>query len=472
VTFATNSSNVISSASTTSGGQSRTDTRQVGYLGQLQLGWADRRFLQIGARMDDFSAFGTATPAIFLPKIGGSWVVSEERFAEGIQRVFPTLRLRAAFGTTGRAPTAGAALRTLQPQPYAIATTASAASSAAGAVPFNPGNENLKPERGSEIEAGFDATVLTNRVSLEVTYFDKRSQDVLLQQVLAPSLGFQQNPFINVGEIRNRGLEVGLTAQLLRLRNLGWESRVNLSTLDSKILDLGKDETGRDIAPFGTLNRFTEGYQPGAFVSKRIRSIDVANSRVVVSDTFEVIGNIAPSFEGAWSNTFTVFRNLRVAALVDTKRGFYLQNNTEFFRETQLVRSDRRLNADALTPFERLRRYGDQTAGRPAFVQENGTGTTVNEARDAFIQKGDFVRFRELSFTYELPARALRFSRALQGGSVGLAFQNLGLWTEYGGPDPEVVSASQNVGTAQFSRSDFLTLPNPKRAVLRANFSF
>ena len=82
------------------------------------------------------------------------------------------------------------------------------------------------------------------------------------------------------------------------------------------------------VAPFGTLNRFTEGYQPGAFVSKRIRSLDVANSRVTVADTFEVVGNVLPDFEAGWTNTFTIFRDLRVNALVDTKRGFYLYNNT------------------------------------------------------------------------------------------------------------------------------------------------
>jgi TonB-dependent SusC/RagA subfamily outer membrane receptor len=158
VTFASNSSPVISSASTTSGGQNRFETRQLGYLGQLQLGWADRRFLQLGARLDDFSAFGQATDPILLPKIGASWVLSEEAFAAPLARVFPSLRLRAAYGTTGRAPTAGAALQTLQPSPYAIQATATTATAAAGAVPFNPGNEALKPERGNELEAGFDAT--------------------------------------------------------------------------------------------------------------------------------------------------------------------------------------------------------------------------------------------------------------------------------------------------------------------------
>jgi TonB-dependent SusC/RagA subfamily outer membrane receptor len=468
VTFASNTSNVISSASTTSGGQSRNETRQVGYLGQLQIGWADRRFIQVGARVDDFSAFGANTDPIVLPKVGGSWVVSEEGFFEPAQRILPTLRLRAAYGTTGRAPTAGAALQTLQPSPYAITANpaGTGATSSAGAVPLNPGNAGLKPEKGSEIEAGFDATVFTDRVSLEVTYFNKVSQDVLLQRTLPPSLGFQQNPFVNIGEIRNRGFEFALNGQLLKLSQLQWDSRVNFNTLDLELTDLG------GIAPFGTLNRFTEGYQPGAFVSKRIRSVDVAANRVVVSDTFEVVGNVLPSFEAGWNNTFTLFKDLRINTLVDTKRGFYLYNLSDFFRETQLVRSNRRLDPAILTAEEKLRRYGDQTAGRPAFVQENGTGTTVNEARDPYIQKGDFVRFRELGFTYTVPSSLLRTVRALDGATIGLAFQNLALWSDYEGPDPEVVSFSTNTGVNQFSRQDFLTLPNPKRTLLRFNLSF
>jgi hypothetical protein len=56
--------------------------------------------------------------------------------------------------------------------------------------------------------------VLTDRLNLELTYYDKRSQDVLLQRQLAPSLGFQENPFVNIGEVRNSGLEVALVGQL------------------------------------------------------------------------------------------------------------------------------------------------------------------------------------------------------------------------------------------------------------------
>lgn len=464
VGFASNTSNVISSASIRTGGQSRFETRQAGVLGQLQLAWADKRYLELGARYDDFSAFGRETPAIFLPKIGASWVVSDESFASGMKGVLPSLRLRAAYGTTGRAPTAGAALTTLQSAPYAI-QGATSATAAAGAVQLNPGNAELRPETGSEFEGGFDAALFTTRVNLDVTFFNKVSRDVLVIRPLPPSSGFSENPFANIGEMRNRGIEVGLDAQLVQRRRFGWDVRVNFNTLDNRIVSLG------GVAPFGTLNRFTPGFQAGSWVSKRIRSVDQANSRVTVADTFEVVGNVLPTFEAAWTNGFTLFGNLRVVSLIDTKRDFLVYNNTQFFRETQTVRSDNRLDPNRLPALERLRRYGDQTAGRPAFVQENGTGTNVNEVRDEFLQRGDFVRWRELSFAYTLPRVVTRRLRGMQG-TVGVAFQNLVLWSDYEGPDPEVISSTANAGAGQFARDDFLTLPNPRRTLFRFNLTF
>jgi len=459
--FTSNSSSVIGSASTTSANGGRTDTRQVGYLGQLQVGWRDRLFVQAGARMDDFSAFGAATDPIFLPKVGVSWVVSDHSFFEPLTGVVNSFRVRAAVGTTGRAPTAGAALQTLNSAPYAI-TSGSSTVVESGATPLNPGNADLKPEQGKEIEAGFDASLFGDRVNLEVTYFDKTSKDQLLRRPLPPSLGFQENPFVNIGEMYNKGWEVSLGGTPLRLGWLDWDSQLAFNTLDNKVTDLG------GVAPFGTLIRVTEGYQVNSWVSRRIRNIDEATGVVTVADTFEVMGNTLPTFEGSWSNSFTILRNLRVTALFDTKQDFLVYNNSDFFRETQVVRSANRLVPDELSPRERLRRYGNQAAGKPAFVTESGAPSTVNEVRDAYLQPGDFVRFRELAFNYTLPSRLLSRMPGVSAASLGLAFQNLALWSDYEGADPEVISTAGN----GFVRDDFFTLPNPRRALMRLNLTF
>ena len=459
--FTSNSSNVIGSASTSSASGGRTDTRQVGYLGQLQAGWKDKLFVQVGARLDDFSAFGAATDPILLPKVGVSWVVSDFGFFQPLTGVVNSLRLRAAVGTTGRAPTAGAALQTLSSAPSAIVsgTTTTVES---GAIPLNPGNSDLKPEKGTEIEAGFDATFFSDRMNLEVTYFDKTSKNLLLQRPLPPSLGFQQNPFVNIGEMYNRGFEVSVGGAPLRMSWLDWDSRLSFNTLDNKVVDLGA------VAPFGTLTRVTEGFSLQSWVSRRIRNINDQTGIVTVADTFEVMGNTLPTFEGSWSNTFTLFKNLRVTALLDTKQDFLLYNLSDFFRETQLVRSDNRLDPNKLSAHERLRRYGNQAAGQPAFVSENGSAATVDVVRDAYLQPGDFVRFRELGVSYNVPTQFLSRIRGVSSANLGVAMQNLALWTDYEGFDPEVIS---NAGD-QFSRTDFFTLPNPKRLLFRLNLTF
>lgn len=456
--FVSNTNNVPSSASTTTGTGQRTDVRQRGYVSEVQLSSNDRRFLNLGLRVDEFSVFGSKVQPAVLPKIGASWVISEEPFF-GNNRYVTQLRLRSAYGQTGRAPGAGAALQTLAAQP---SINISAVES--GAVPSNPGNFNLKPERGSELEFGFDASFFSDRMSVEFTRFDKRTKDLILARPLAPSLGFLNNPQVNIGAVQNSGMEVSVSATPIRTRNLDWEVLVGGATLHNELTDLG------GVAPFNTLNRITQGYQLGSFVSKRVKNINEATGVVTVADTFEVVGNIFPTFEGTLSTSVTLFKQLRFTTQFDTKRDFLVYNNTAFFRETQLVTSNQRLDTLQQTRLQRLRKYGNPTPGRPAFVQQNGASTTVNEARDGFLQQGDFTRLREVSATWNIPRRYLNFMSKVQTASLAVAVQNVKLWKNksFEGADPEVISTANG----QFTRDDFLTQAAPRTTVFRFNVTF
>ncbi len=462
----TNANNSVTSAATTSGTGGQTEQRQVGYLSQLQVGMDNRRFLQLGLRVDKNSSFGSTAPAFVLPKIGFSWAVSEENFFQPLTRVVNTLRLRTAYGTTGRSPNPGDALNTLVSAAYNIA-----GSTAAGAIPGNPGNATLKPERGSEFEAGFDAGFFNNRLSAEVTYFNKKTNDLIIARPIPPSLGFNGTlgyPLANIGSVLNSGLEVALNLSAINKPNLRWDVRVGANTLRNELTSLG---SGADsVLPFvlGGAGRTIVGQQLGVFVSKKIQSVDLATKVVTVSDTLTPMGNLLPTFEWNISNTVTVFRNLRLSALLDAKSNFLVQNFTAYFRETQLVRSNLRLDTLALSPLQRLRRFGNPTAGQPAFVTTTGKAATVSDVIDDYLEKGDFVRLREVSATYTVPDTWMaRVSRYTKGASLTFAVQNVKLWTDYSGADPEI-----NSQTNAFSRQDFLTLPNPRKIVLRLNFTF
>ena len=173
----------VSSAAVTTSSQSFSEQKSVGFYGQEQLAWRDRLFATAAVRVDNNSAFGSELNRVFYPKLSLSYVISEEPFFK--LPAVSELRLRAAWGQAGNAPGPLDALRSYT---SSVVTTAIGTSSALryGAV----GNPGLRPERGSEIELGFEASVLNGLVSLDATYYNKTTRDALIPVAIAPSSGF------------------------------------------------------------------------------------------------------------------------------------------------------------------------------------------------------------------------------------------------------------------------------------------
>jgi hypothetical protein len=250
----------------------------------------------------------------------------------------------------------------------------------------------------------------------------------------------------------------------VQLRNFAWDFRVSANTLHNELTDLG------GVAPFSLSGRTRamEGEQLGVYVSKKVLKIDEATGVVTVSDTLTPIGNLYPTFEWNLNNSFTIMRNFRITGSIDGKQDFIVDNLRDWYTETLLIHSNRRLDPTVLPRRERLFRYGNDAPGKPSFVTLSGASATTSDVYEAFLQRGDFVRFRELSATYTVPSRFLRvFGDRSQAASITFSMQNVKLWTKYEGPDPEVVA--QN---GAFDRQDFFSLPTPKRSVLRVDLTF
>ena len=232
----TNTTNLVGAATTSAGGQGFGHQKSLGFLMQEQLGFDEKLFVQAAFRVDANSAFGDDAQWFFLPKVGVSYVISEEMFWDPLSAIVPTMRLRAAYGTTGRAPSQGAGIRT-----YTNARFVNAAGGVTpGVAPGNPGNPDLRAERGKEFEAGFDADFLDDRAGLELTWFDKRTTDLLLLQPIAPSLGFPSQPFVNIGGVKNTGFEFMLRGTPVARPNFVWDATVSGSTLDNEVTSLGR----------------------------------------------------------------------------------------------------------------------------------------------------------------------------------------------------------------------------------------
>ncbi len=463
VGLTTNSSNLVSSAATNTAGEGFSEQKSLGLFLQEQVAYRERLFVQAGARVDRNSAFGSDADAFFLPKFGVSYIMSEEGFWDPLRDVVSTFRLRAAYGTTGRSPSPGASLKTYVAAPY----VSDGGSLQPGLVPLNPGNQNLKPERGTEFEAGFDAGFYDDRFGVELTYYNKRTTDLLLQVPQPPSGGFPSRPWQNVGEVLNRGLEVAARARPVSRSYLVWDVSVQGATLYNELVSLG------DLEAFTNNYRvFKPGESLGAWYVNRIREVDTENGLVIVSDTAEYLGSQMPSFEGSLQNTFTLPGGVILSAQFNAKFGYRAYNLGQEYRDRYYRNSAKVVlppGEGGYSGIQLLRRYG------PYVGENSGQAIPFTEVKEHYIQPADYIRFAELSLTVPIPSRYLQQFR-INSASVTLAGRNLGLWTQWGGYDPEVLGTGP--GTAgsssynQFFNAEVFTTPPTRRWSARVNIQF
>ena len=251
------------------------ENKTIGAFVQEQLSWQDRLYLTVAVRGDDNSAFGKNFDFVTYPKVSASWVLSEEAFMVGMMdRGLNELRLRAAWGKAGQQPDVFAAVRTYGPVPGPGGTT--------GLSPKNLGNPDVRPEVGEEIEIGFDAS-LFDRLSLEFTFYNQSRKDALVVVPARQSLGFPGNLFQNLGEVRNRGFEVGLSAaSVVETGGVGLDLSLNLTTNDNEVTDLGglppQIMRGGFAHSGWTQQLYAEGFPLGAMFMKNVVSANVEGS--------------------------------------------------------------------------------------------------------------------------------------------------------------------------------------------------
>jgi len=239
------------------------ENKTVGIYLQEELAWDNRLFLTVAVRGDDNSAFGEDYTFVTYPKFSASWVASEEPFLEGVDWL-SSLRLRAAWGRSGMQPNFFDALRTYEP---VIGTDGRPA-----VTPQNIGNPDLSPEVGEEIEFGFDATFLDERVSVEFTRFSQRTRDALVRVPALPSLGFPGVQLQNLGEIRNSGIEVALNGLVFQGNSASLNMGFTLSSAKNEVVDLGGPAFVNQLVSMGQFH--VEGFPLASIFFPRVVSAD------------------------------------------------------------------------------------------------------------------------------------------------------------------------------------------------------
>lgn len=426
----------VSAAAVTTGREQDTTQKSIGFYLQQQAAWRDRLFITGAVRVDNNSAFGSKLNRVFYPKASVSWVVSEEPFFHF--GAVDQLRLRAAWGQAGNSPGPFDAIRSFT---TSVVTGPTSTSSALryGSV----GNPDLKPERGSEIELGFESSLIGGRLGLDLTYYSKTTHDALLPVAVPPSTGFAGTQLENLGTISNTGFEIVLNATPLRRNPLTIESTLSLSTNHNKLVSFGDERAPIVFGDYAPVQRYQVGFPLAAYWAQRVQYdangalVKNAAGQPIIDPVSVYMGPSVPTREMSFSNDFIMFGNLRLHSLFDYKGGHYMFNVKDWRRDrAQLSWATVNPAAD---PDEVLARM---------FAAQNWYD----------IQKADFLKLRDLSLSYTLPAAVV--GRFADGVTLMLAGHNLRIWTKYGGADPEL---NFNGGTSTFNRNDSWTVPTPRR---------
>jgi TonB-linked SusC/RagA family outer membrane protein len=449
--LSSNNVKLLSLASNTQAFEGLSEQSTVGFFAQQKFSWRDRLFITAGLRTDDNSAFGEEFEFVVYPKLGASYVISEEAFfnVPGVDQ----LRLRGAWGRAGNSPAPYSAERTFAVTQYVLAD----ATARGGLVPTAFGNSALHAEQGEEFEVGFDGSLFNGRIALDFTYFNKVTKDALVPFPAPPSSGFTGNRFENAGKISNRGTEATLSVIPVERRNFNWESRIAHSTLRNRLENFGgvRDEPifqcfttanlGCVIRPNSPLPQFFGTVPSRDDAGNYLRT---ASGNLIVDRDTIFFGGSLPTRTLSWENNFRVFRNLRFGAQLDHQGGHYQLNLTRRTRANDGV-----LREAILTPAS----TAQDTLNRTILL--SGAGAQ-------FIEKADFVKLREVSASYTLPSR---FTRRAGSDEVILTVsgRNLRTWSDYTGSDPEV-----NADNSDFLLAETNAIPPTRRVTASLTVRF
>lgn len=186
-------------------------------------------------------------------------------------------------------------------------------------------NPKLKPEKTQSWEVGTDLRFWDNRISLDLTYYSKRTTDQIVSADAPLASGFERE-MINAGEIRNRGAEVTLSVTPIRLSNISWTTTVNWSKNKSKVVALSEGVTRFEMGSAQNIKSYAEVGKPyGVFYGNDYKRDESGNIYMALDGKpiyllDQYLGTIEPKWFGGWKNSIQI-GNFSIGAMIDFQKG-------------------------------------------------------------------------------------------------------------------------------------------------------
>ncbi|MCX7762240.1 MAG: SusC/RagA family TonB-linked outer membrane protein [Candidatus Kryptonium sp.] len=472
--------------------EGKTIVRTGAFYGEIGVDVFDQVYVRLSGRNESASTYGArGKKTYFFPSGSVAWEFTKLPFFT-TQPIITFGKLRAAVGVAGVRPPAYVT-RTY----YVNASFGNGWGPVTNAIYYGGGsvqssqlgNPEIKPELTTEVEYGIDLRLLSDRLSISATRYTNKTKDAILNVAVPPSSGFSTR-WANTAKIDNKGTELQVIAEWLRLGSFSWTTTINWSQNKNTVVELAPGIESIALAGFvDPSSRAVRGYPMGVLYGSRWErwtrdttvtiggrqyqfkagSIRVdANGFPVPSPIYGVLGDPNPDWRAGFINTLR-FGRLTLNVVVDVAKGGKIWNGTKGalyyfgthgdqnwwttisadeantlknylgltpnqFMATYPTRNVYRRNPDGTVSF---RGYVADFGGGRVIVDEyyfySGPGSGFTGPAEQFMEDAGYVKLREVSLTYNLPLR--RFG--LESIDLGVILRNMKIWTKYTGIDPE-----------------------------------
>ncbi|MHA4845011.1 TonB-dependent receptor [Flavitalea antarctica] len=452
-------------------------------LGRVNYSLMDRYLLSISVRRDGSSKFRGDNRYSTFPAVALGWNVANESFIKDLN-VFSALKLRASWGQTGSQAINPYATESGYNTSSLYAFNSSTLTSAIQLG--NPGNKDLKWETTTQKDIGIEIGLLGDRLNVEFDYFVKNTTDLLLNRPLPIYTGGGELAS-NLGEIKNEGWELSIGATIIKTNNFRWKSDFVISDVKNTVVSLGgvapRIFSSPNVSGIATAPEFV--YEPGqplgslwglrylgtwkpseAAEAAKFGNIpgdaryqDLNGNKLIGAEDYQIIGNGLPEMALGFNNTVT-YKNFSVNFFF---QGVFGADKLNYSRGAALM-ADRDTRQAILEEIKGRYIPGEnETSEFPAFSKTN----KIQPQSTLFLEKGDFIRLKNLSFTYKFPQTLIP---GISDFKLFVRATNLVTFTNYKGIDPETNSVG--IATDLQQGIDYGSYPNAKTYTLGLSVTF
>lgn len=407
-------------------------------MGRLNYSYDSRYLFSFTVRRDGSSVFGDSNKWGVFPSLAVGWNIANEAFMQPMQSWLNTLKLRLSYGKAGNeAISSYQTLSKMDTNSLAMGGSTVSVLYPNGRL----GNSGLTWETTKTFNVGIDFGILNNRINGNLDFYLSRTTDLLLQRNLPKVSGFS-NVYANMGETRNKGIELTVNSKNIVTKDFTWGSSLVFSWNKNEIVDLYGDKQD-DLGnrwfigqPIGVIYDYTkvgiwqedeiaEGKQlnwdPIAKAGD-IKLADLNGDHKIDDSDRRVLGQTSPKWIGGLTNTFT-YKNLSLNIFIQTTQGIMRNNALIAMAGDEMGRRNTTTEIGYWTPENKSNEW-------------RSLGKNSNPHGYGFPQSGSYTRVKDMTLSYTFPERLVK-AMHIGGLQVYASGRNLFTFTDWIGWDPE-----------------------------------